>query len=118
MFGFLRSASPTQPLSEVISAVAAGQTTLIDVRDISEVKSTGKAAGALHIPLMRLAMMCDPRHPDFVTELRLDKPVALYCASGARSGMAVGMLRKLGFTDVSNIGGLGQWVQAGGAITR
>ncbi len=118
MFGFLRSSTPATPLSEVISAVQAGTTTLIDVRDISEVKASGRAAGALHIPLMRLSTMCDPRHPDFVKDLSLDKPVALYCASGARSGMAAGMLRQLGFKDVSNIGGLGHWMQAGGAVTR
>ncbi len=118
MFNFLRSAAPATPLAEVIAAVQAGTTTLIDVRDISEVKATGRAAGALHIPLMRVSMMCDPRHPDFVAGLHADKPVAIYCASGARSGMAAGMLRKLGFADVTNIGGFGNWVQAGGAVTR
>jgi rhodanese-related sulfurtransferase len=118
MFNFLRPSAPATPLSEVIAAAKAGTTTLIDVRDISEVKASGRAAGALHIPLMRLSTMCDPRHPDFAADLRLDKPVALYCASGARSGMAAGMLRKLGFTDVTNIGGLGDWVQAGGAVQR
>jgi rhodanese-related sulfurtransferase len=118
MFGFLLASAPATPMADTIAAVQSGAVTLIDVRDISEVKSSGKAAGALHIPLMRVADMCDPRHPDFVKGLALDKPVAIYCASGARSGMAAGMLRKLGFTDVTNIGGFGNWVQAGGAVAR
>ncbi len=28
------------------------------------------------------------------------------------------MLKQLGYTDVHNIGGLGHWVQAGGAVEK
>jgi len=35
-----------------------------------------------------------------------DKPVVLYCASGARSAMGARILKSLGFADVVNAGGL------------
>ncbi|MEN6477334.1 MAG: rhodanese-like domain-containing protein [Rectinema sp.] len=35
-----------------------------------------------------------------------DKPVVLYCASGARSAMGARLLKSEGFTDVTNAGGL------------
>ncbi len=35
-----------------------------------------------------------------------DKPIVLYCASGARSGQAMRFLKQNGFADVVNAGGL------------
>jgi phage shock protein E len=35
-----------------------------------------------------------------------DKPVVLYCASGARSAMGSRILKSLGYADVTNAGGL------------
>lgn len=93
-----------------------GSLTVLDVREHGEVAMTGKARGALHIPLMRLADMADPRHPDHHPGLRPDARIAVYCASGGRSGTARTILRQLGYDDVHNIGGLSHWVQAGGAI--
>jgi rhodanese-related sulfurtransferase len=118
MFGFKRQTAPALPVSDAVAQVAAGEIVLIDVRDHSEVAQTGKAESALHIPLMRLPTMADPRHPDFDTRLVSDKPIALYCASGARSGMAANILKKLGYPQTYNIGGLHNWAAAGGKITR
>ena len=119
MFGFRRPApSPALTVPEVAQRVAAGEMLLIDVRDHGEVAQSGTAKGALHIPLMRLPTVADPRHPDFDTRLAGDKPVALYCASGARSGMAANVLQKLGYGETYNLGGLSHWVAGGGAVTR
>jgi phage shock protein E len=35
-----------------------------------------------------------------------NKPIVLYCASGARSAYAAKLLRSAGYTDVTNAGGL------------
>ena len=35
-----------------------------------------------------------------------DTPLYVYCRSGARSRQAVGMLEQMGYTNVSNIGGI------------
>ncbi|SEP55633.1 rhodanese-like domain-containing protein [Thalassovita taeanensis] len=114
MFGFMRQSAPALPLTEAISQVASGEMILVDIRDHNELTQTGKADGALHIPLMRLSMVADPRHPDFHPDLDLTKPIGLYCASGARSAMAVNVMRKLGYENVHNLGGLSHWVAAGG----
>jgi rhodanese-related sulfurtransferase len=43
-----------------------------------------------------------------------DKPVIVYCASGNRSSSAAAVLRKSGFSNVSNLsGGFAAWQQAG-----
>ncbi|MCF6272512.1 MAG: sulfurtransferase [Rhodobacteraceae bacterium] len=89
---------------------------VIDVRDINELMSSGTAKGALHIPLMMMQTKADPRHPEFHPELNVDKPVILFCASGARSGMAAQALLANGFKEVYNLGGLMHWHQGGGQV--
>lgn len=94
------------------------QAVIIDVRDINELKSSGTAKGALHIPLMMFQVKADPRHPEFHPELDVEKTVILYCATGARSGMAAQMLLANGFKEVYNLGGLMHWHQGGGEVVR
>jgi len=103
---------------DAVDGAKAGEITVIDVRDRSELMSSGIAEGAIHIPLMRLRDMADPRHPDFNASLKTDGKIAVYCATGARSNAAESMLRKLGYDDVHNIGGLSHWVRAGGSVAR
>ena len=105
----------TLTYQDVITQVEAGDMTLLDVRDHNEVAKSGKAKGAIHIPLTQLAYKADPNHPEFHNNLYTNKPVAVYCAAGGRAGMAVNTLNQLGYEMTVNIGGLGHWVQAGGA---
>ncbi|MBD3763897.1 MAG: sulfurtransferase [Rhodobacterales bacterium] len=121
MFNLFRSATTgprVQRLAgpEAVRLAAEGALTLVDVRDIAELRSTGRAAGALHVPLMRLSAKADPRHPEHLPALDPEKPVALYCASGARSQMAAQMLLQLGYRTVYNLGGLHDWRAAGGQL--
>jgi len=118
MFSFLRP-RPTPgcpPVEKIASEVAAGTMVLIDVREMNELRLTGKARGALHIPMAELAARCTPGATG--AALAPGKPVVLYCASGARSGTAAGMLRRLGYDPVWNLGGLSDWQRGGGAIER
>ena len=114
MFGLSRRAKGLS-VAEAVRRVADGTMTLLDVRNADEVARSGKAAGAVHVPLTLLPMRADPRSPDFDARLAPDHPVAVYCASGARSGQAVQVLQRLGFAEAHNIGGFGDWVRAGGA---
>jgi len=112
------SGAPRFTAADAIAAHKSGEIIVIDVRNHDEVARTGKAKGAIHIPLMQLQGKADPRHPDRHPELRADKPIAVYCASGARSGMAQRMLHQFGYETVHNIGGFGDWMSSGGAVGR
>jgi rhodanese-related sulfurtransferase len=118
MFSFLKTAArPALPaVAEIAAGVAAGEMVLVDVREAGEIRASGKARGALAIPLGVLALKADPAAPDAM--LRPGRPVALYCASGGRSGMAVQMLERMGYGPVWNIGGFGDWVAGGGQVDR
>ena len=126
MFNFLRPSGPAgarverMDAREAVAKAAAGEIVLIDVRDISELRASGKAKGALHVPLMALKMKADPASPEVLPALKAaqaaGKPVALYCASGARSQGAGQMMLQLGSAPVYNVGGLYDWHAAGGAL--
>lgn len=104
-------------MQDVIAQAATGALVVIDVREANEVKASGQAAGALHIPLALLALKADPKNPDFDARLGHGKPVAVYCAVGGRAGMAVQTLQRLGYS-ATNIGGFGDWAAAGGPVAR
>lgn len=117
LMGRQATASRLSP-QDAVAKAQDGAITIVDVRDHNEVAMTGKAAGAVHIPLSVIQMQANPASPDFNPALDASKPIAVYCASGARSSMAAKVLQQHGFSDVHNIGGLGHWQQAGGAIER
>lgn len=72
---------------------------IIDVRSEREFQMAG-IVGAINLPLPQVA--------DRVQTLITDRaaPISIYCASGARSGMACMLLRQLGYSAVTNAGGL------------
>ena len=91
-FVFLRRRGlPESTLKELLQNGAQ----VIDVRTSAEFRR-GHGEGALNIPLDQLEGR--------TKELDPSRPVVLCCASGSRSGMAVSLLKRRGFTDVHNAG--------------
>lgn len=74
---------------------------LIDVRSPNEFAS-GHIDGARNLPVSELGARAGELEPR-------DQPIVLYCASGARSAMAARTLRSAGFTQVFNLGAMGNW---------
>ena len=91
---------------------------IIDVRDSAEVAASGKAAGALHIPRGSLEFKADLSAPTAEKSLAFDKPVILHCASGGRAALAGKLLKDMGYQKVYNLGGLKDWVEAGGKVEK
>ena len=81
----------------VVAAKLQAGATVVDVRSEAEFRGGG-FRGAINVPLQALS--------GALHRIPKDRPVVVYCASGARSAMAVRILRKAGYADVSNAGGL------------
>jgi phage shock protein E len=79
---------------------------LLDVRTQQEWEDDGHIAGATLIPLDTLQQ----RAPD---ELPKDAEIVVYCRSGNRSAQASQMLVEMGYTNVSDMGGIIDWEDAG-----
>ena len=77
---------------------------VVDVRNPGEV-TAGTIPDAITIPVGQL--------PTRLGELDPARPTVVYCAGGYRSSVAASLLRRNGFTDVSDIlGGFGAWAES------
>lgn len=91
---------------DLVALVESNGATVVDVREPREYAS-GAIAGSINVPLSGFDPNSVPK----------GKPVVVYCMSGARSGMAQGILRKAGFEDVRNYRpGIGMWRMQGGRM--
>ncbi|MBS1153906.1 MAG: rhodanese-like protein [Myxococcaceae bacterium] len=74
---------------------------LLDVRTDDEFKAR-HLEGAVNIPVedleKRIAELTDKK-----------RPVVVYCKSGGRSAKAAALLKAAGFTQVHDLGGIGNW---------
>jgi phage shock protein E len=84
---------------------------VIDVRSTGEFAG-GHLEGSFNLPLDRLEGEIARAVPDKAT------PIVLCCASGMRSAMAMQALQRLGYTQVSNGGGVGALAMTSGRAVR
>jgi len=82
------------------SATAAFADTIwIDVRSVEEY-SQDHIAGDINIPHTAIGTEIGKHVTD------KDSDIILYCRSGKRAGMAMKMLKEMGYTNVTNAGGI------------
>ena len=91
---------------------------VVDVRDAQELQQSGKVAGAVHVPRGMLEFRADPDSPYHDDSFSKDKTVIVYCASGGRSALSGQALKELGYDQVYNMGGFGDWANSGGATEK
>ena len=88
---------------------------VVDVRDGTEV-ANGKVKGAVHVQRGLIEFKADSETPSHDPAFQKDRTVIVYCASGGRSALAGKTLKDMGFSDVRNLGGFKDWVDAGGEV--
>ena len=74
---------------------------LLDVRTVDEYRQ-GHIDGSLNIPLQNIHAVKN-NIPD------LDKPIYVHCLSGGRSAQATSVLKSMGYTNVTDIGGINSY---------
>jgi len=95
IFDFLKGADINSGLKEYEQTEGA---LLLDVRTPAEYRE-GRIPGSKNIPLDELGNIAS-----LVPEK--DRPLFLYCYSGARSRQAVALLQSMGYSRVKNLGGI------------
>jgi rhodanese-related sulfurtransferase len=90
---------------------------LLDVRDASDIASTGLAAGGMNISLGMLPVKADLELPEEWREAGLQdrsRPVVATCQIGPNGAIGASLLKEMGFTNVSYMeGGMEAWKAAG-----
>lgn len=99
MFHFFRNAADIN--AGVAEYKATNGAVLLDVRTAEEYHN-GHIDGSVNVPLDRIS---------FIANTVRDKNTQLYvhCLSGGRSGQAVSYLKKIGYMNAKNIGGIAEY---------
>ena len=94
-FDFFRIPDINQKMDEYRNTEGA---VLLDVRTPEEFRE-GRIPGSRNVPLQVLNQVTSQVPAK-------DTPIFVYCWSGSRSGQAVSILRRMGYTSVTNLGGI------------
>ena len=89
-------------------------TFIVDVREESEVANFGLIKNAIHIPRGLIEFKIELNSSNNPAGINNDSNLLFYCAGGYRSALAANTVKNLGFINVYNIGGFGEWVNNGG----
>lgn len=105
---------PRISAQEAIEKYNAGGGVFIDVRDTASIAASGTIKGAQRVPRGMIEFHADPAttmHKDFFQK---DAALYLICGAGGQAALAGKTLQDMGYTNVTNIGGFGDWKDAGG----
>jgi rhodanese-related sulfurtransferase len=114
---FIEEANAIVPRMAVEDAIAkhkAGGAVFVDVRDSGVIAGTGTIAGAHCIARGMMEFAADPATPYHNDILQKDAEIYLVCGAGGQAALAGKTLKDMGFANVTNIGGFGDWKKAGG----
>jgi len=104
------------PASEAIARHGDDGVQFVDVRDSASIAKSGTIAGALRIPRGMIEFVADDESPMRHAELRRDAELFLVCGAGGQAALAGKTLKDMGYASVTNIGGIGDWTEAGGSM--
>ena len=90
----------------------------IDVRDSSDIAKTGTITGALKIQRGLIEFVADDSHGLHNKALKKDSEIILVCGAGGQAALTGKTLVDMGYSNVSNVGAIGDWENKGGPMTK
>ena len=105
---------PRVSVDEGIKKYNEGNSVFVDVRDSSEIKSSGTIKGALRIPRGFIEFAADDNTPYFNKSLSKDKDIFVVCGAGGQAALSGFTLKEMGYDNVFNLGAIGDWMKSGG----
>ena len=95
-----------------------GNTLFIDVRDSADITNTGTISNCLRIPRGMIEFVADELSPLHNENLAKDKEIILVCGAGGMAALTGKTLVEMGYTQIKNVGAIGDWIEAGGPIEK
>lgn len=105
---------PKLSTKEAMNLIETGAAVPLDVRDEAEFRDKEKVPGAVNLPRAYIEFKADPESPRHDPFLERTKTYLIYCQTGGRAALAGKTLKDMGFTDVRLLGGISEWIEAGG----
>ena len=88
----------------------------IDVRDSSDIAKSGTIKGAHRVPRGFLEFAACEDTPHHKPIFQKDADLMLVCGAGGQAALAGKTLKDMGYKNVTNVGGIGDWKEAGGPM--
>ena len=114
---YLTAANETVPRissEEAVAKHATGAGVWIDVRDSGDIAKSGTIKGAHRVARGFMEFAADPATPFHKDFLQKDAEIYLVCGAGGQAALAGKTLQDMGYSNVTNVGGIGDWKEAGG----
>ena len=90
----------------------------IDVRDSSDIAKTGTITDALKIQRGLIEFVADAATGLYNEALKKESEIILVCGAGGQAALTGKTLIDMGYTNVSNVGAIGDWEKNGGPMTK
>ena len=90
----------------------------IDVRDSGDIAKTGTITDALKIQRGLIEFVADEATKLYDDALKKDSEIILVCGAGGQAALTGKTLIDMGYTNVSNLGAIGDWEKNGGPMSK
>ena len=90
----------------------------IDVRDSGDIAKTGTINDALKIQRGLIEFVADEATKLYNDALKKDSEIILVCGAGGQAALTGKTLIDMGYTNVSNVGAIGDWEKNGGPMSK
>ena len=90
----------------------------IDVRDSGDIAKTGTITNALKIQRGLIEFVADEATKLYNDALKKDSEIILVCGAGGQAALTGKTLIDMGYTNVSNVGAIGEWEKNGGPMSK
>ena len=90
----------------------------IDVRDSGDIAKTGTITDALKIQRGLIEFVADKATKLYNDALKKDSEIILVCGAGGQAALTGKTLIDMGYTNVSNVGAIGDWEKNGGPMSK
>ena len=104
--------------NEAMAKHKAKSAIFIDVRDSSDIKKTGTITDALKIQRGLIEFVADEATGLYNAALKKESELILVCGAGGQAALTGKTLIDMGYTNVSNVGAIGDWEKNGGPISH
>ena len=109
---------PKIDIAEAIEKHRDGNTVFIDVRDGTDISKTGTIKDALRIPRGFIEFAADDSTPFHNKALSKDQEIILVCGAGGMAALTGKTMIEMGYKNIKNVGGFGDWIKAKGPIEK
>ena len=90
----------------------------IDVRDSGDIAKTGTITDALKIQRGLIEFVADEATKLYNEALKKESEIILVCGAGGQAALTGKTLIDMGYTNVSNVGAIGDWEKNGGPMSK